>query len=313
MLRALLVSSDGRLRSGWAICVFAITALAVGGPLVLLIQLAGFVPERWAVDEPRFGAQSGAFLLAVLAATAAGCLAVRQPFVSAGLGGPRPLKRLLAGAGIGAGLVGLASAVPALVGRGEFELSVAPPPVLLKSALSQLAALGPSSIAEEIALRGFVLQQLVRGTNRPIAVGATSALFGLGHLDNPSAGWLALANITLVGVWLAALTLRSGSLWLAIGAHASWNWFEGFVFGQPVSGLAPGPSLFLHRALDDGAWTGGSFGPEAGGPACALLLAAIALSLVLPWPRRGPDAARGGGGREDPGEAGPQEQPRGGE
>jgi len=57
--------------------------------------------------------------------------------------------------------------------------------------------------------------------------------------------------------------LRTKQLWLSIGIHIGWNFFEGVVFGFPVSGLnvyhliritVSGPAL----------WTGGEFGPEAG-------------------------------------------------
>jgi hypothetical protein len=85
-----------------------------------------------------------------------------------------------------------------------------------------------------------------------------------------------------VGVWFGVLTARTGSLWCALGLHLSWNFCEGFVFGQPVSGLRPGASLLGGTVGEAGFWSGGGFGPEAAGWTAVLLLLAIGLCLL--WP-----------------------------
>ena len=89
--------------------------------------------------------------------------------------------------------------------------------------------------------------------------------------------------MALVGAWFGATMIRSGSVWMPMGLHVAWNFFEGFVFGQPVSGNPPGTSLFVAGpAAPPGFWSGGAFGPEAAGWTALVLVAGLALTLVSP-------------------------------
>jgi len=113
----------------------------------------------------------------------------------------------------------------------------------------------------------------------------SSALFGLIHLGNPNATLVGAAGIFFAGLLFAYAFLRTKQLWLPIGLHIGWNFFEGVVFGFPVSGLdiyalarisVHGPEL----------WTGGAFGPEAG----LIVLPAIVVGglLIYLYSRRRP-------------------------
>jgi membrane protease YdiL (CAAX protease family) len=118
---------------------------------------------------------------------------------------------------------------------------------------------------EELLSRGYHLQTLESGLNTFWAVLLSSAVFGVMHLGNPNAEskWFVTIGILLAGIFLAYGYLRTRQLWLPIGLHIGWNFFEGAVFGFPVSGLS---TYRLTRVSIDGPklWTGGSFGPEAG-------------------------------------------------
>ena len=143
--------------------------------------------------------------------------------------------------------------------------------------------LGPTSVGEELLLRGVVMRQLAIVTRPWIAVALTGCAFGLMHLVNPGASWIAALNVALVGLWFGVLAIRT-SLWTSIGAHLAWNWFEGFVLGQPVSGIAPGTSLFAGSVQPRGFFSGGDFGPEASGLTTVLL--AIATLVCALWPKK---------------------------
>jgi len=116
---------------------------------------------------------------------------------------------------------------------------------------------------EELLSRGYHLQTIASGINLFWGVIISSAVFGLLHLGNPNATWISAAGIFFAGVYLAYGYIRTKQLWLSIGLHIGWNFFEGVVFGFPVSGL---DTYALTRINVDGPelWTGGAFGPEAG-------------------------------------------------
>ncbi|MCZ7553713.1 MAG: CPBP family intramembrane metalloprotease [Anaerolineales bacterium] len=145
----------------------------------------------------------------------------------------------------------------------------------LLTTLALLAGFTATGWQEELYFRGYLLQNLRAGLNLGWGVALSTAAFSLAHFANPHASAIALLGILLAGLLFAYAYLRSGRLWLAIGLHIGWNFFEGAVFGFPVSGMETlrlihpqvnGPELF----------TGGAFGPEAG----LALLPALALGAL---------------------------------
>ena len=128
--------------------------------------------------------------------------------------------------------------------------------------------------AEELAFRGYFLLNLAEGLNsrwiKPKAALIiswifTSVIFGFGHLGNPNATMVSSLNIALAGIFIGFAYVLTGSLALPIGLHITWNFFQGNVFGFPVSGTTDWSTTFL--AVQQGGpevWTGGSFGPEGG-------------------------------------------------
>jgi len=129
---------------------------------------------------------------------------------------------------------------------------------------------------EELISRGYHLQTIASGTSLVWGWFLSSAVFGALHLGNPYASWMAAAGIVLAGMFLGYAYVRTGQLWLSMGLHVGWNFFEGVVFGFPVSGFT---FYNLLRISVSGpvAWTGGAFGPEAG----LVLVPALAIGVLL--------------------------------
>lgn len=116
---------------------------------------------------------------------------------------------------------------------------------------------------EELVYRGYIMQSLASGLNLTLGILISSIYFGIEHLSNPNSNGMAVAGIFLIGLFFAYAYVRAGQLWLPIGLHIGWNFFESAVFGFPVSGYDR-PGLLHITVSGPEFWTGGAFGPEAG-------------------------------------------------
>jgi hypothetical protein len=130
---------------------------------------------------------------------------------------------------------------------------------------------------EELLSRGYWLQNLEEGMRLPAALVISSFTFALGHLLNPNISWMAIVGLTAAGFFLAYGYLVTRQLWLPIGLHIGWNFFEGPIFGFPISGLTQFFSLFTASRSGPEWLTGGAFGPEAGLIQYPVLLLSIGL------------------------------------
>jgi membrane protease YdiL (CAAX protease family) len=149
---------------------------------------------------------------------------------------------------------------------------------LVSGALAALWFFVLPAAAEEALFRGYPLQVMARAWGGPWALVISGVAFGLLHGRNPEVGAFGLLNILGAGVFLGAIQLRTGSLWLASGVHLGWNWAHGFLADLPVSGLDVVDNPALAPVLDGPEWiTGGAFGPEAG------LAGAVALWAAAGW------------------------------
>ena len=128
-------------------------------------------------------------------------------------------------------------------------------------------------IYEELVSRGYLLRNLAEGLSLPLAVIVSSAIFAVLHATNDNATIFSTLGLFVNGLLFAAARLIAGRLSAAIGLHIAWNFFQGVVFGFPVSGDKEGASLIAIEQRGADFITGGAFGPEAG-------LVGIAASLI---------------------------------
>jgi len=103
-----------------------------------------------------------------------------------------------------------------------------------------------------------------------------SALFGLGHYQNPNATLPGTLNVCLAGALLSVAYLRTRSLWLPYGIHLGWNLLTGLLVGLPVSGVRIA-SVWRIETEGPPELTGGAFGPEGGLAATVAIIAAAVI------------------------------------
>lgn len=145
-------------------------------------------------------------------------------------------------------------------------------------------------IYEELVSRGYQLKNMAEGLSfSPVgqkrgmllAWLISSGIFGLLHAFNPNATTISTVNLFLAGLFLGLPFILTDQLAIPIGIHITWNFFQGNVFGFPVSGTSANETTFI--AVQQGGpdlWTGGAFGPEAG---LLGIAAMIVGSLLIVW------------------------------
>lgn len=185
--------------------------------------------------------------------------------------------RMETAAGLGLGALMIATGFGALIFLQELQwigTNVDLSNILLGVVLFVLVA-----IAEELLLRGYVLNNLMKSMHRLIALVISSVMFTLVHIFNPDFSWIGFLNILLAGILLGLPYIYTKSLWLPIALHFSWNFFQGIIFGFNVSGHQT-YSLFTQSRTADTIWNGGKFGFE--GSVLSLIFQGIAI-LSLWW------------------------------
>lgn len=287
--RVFITPGEPRLRSGWRLLIHALLLMIFLFVFTLLFTVIGALLGTLDLEAALAGQALGLSII-TLASPAAITLATwiarrfldRRSFVSLGFRFDRYVTEDLAFGFLLPGvLFGLIYAFETGAGWLTYQGNA------LQNG-SWMDAVGGLAIGlvmfiivgyqEELLSRGYQLQNLIDGTNLPLAVLISSSVFALLHLGNPSADWVSTLGILLAGFFLAYGWVRTRKLWLPIGLHIGWNFFEGTVFGFPVSGT--GGFNFIHQTVTGPKLiTGGGFGPEAG----LVVVPALALGALGIW------------------------------
>jgi len=280
IFQKIFISPDEtRLRAGWRLLI---QSLLLGVFLVIL----GFIANQGLglLSEITY---IGYLLLGALATSAAVTISVylarrfldRRSFASLGLKvGSQMVYDLLFGIGLTGLMMGLIFFVLWALNWLQIESfawQFESWGKVVASVVSMTILFTFVSWQEELHIRGYWLQNLSAGLSKSLGVLLSSAVFALAHWFNPNLDWMGLLGLFIAGLFLAYGYLRTRQLWLPIGLHLGWNFFEGTMFGFPVSGQYH-YQLIRHTITGPDLITGGAFGPEAG----LILLPALILGVV---------------------------------
>ena len=181
----------------------------------------------------------------------------REPFTSIGLEFSGYKDDFVSGLLLGVGLI--------VLGFGTLYifnfLSVASIQFSLIDQLFYLSLFAVVYLNEEIAIRGYILQNLSSSFNKYIALVLSSLVFMIMHIGNPNMSAVPLFNLFLAGLLLGVYYIHKNNLWFPIGAHITWNYFQGPVLGFEVSGNDV-DSIFIQSLDGSELITGGEFGFE---------------------------------------------------
>lgn len=202
-----------------------------------------------------------------------------RPISSLGFRGSRAPIRFGVGLLISAAMMTLGVLIPAALGElavGRSEHAQSGTSALLPL-IPLLLLFTLQAATEEAVFRGYMLPMGLRQIPGWAAVLGTSVIFANMH---PGAGVIGTANIVLYAVFACLVVIQQGSLWLICGFHAGWNFFQGNVYGVPVSGTAKPTSLFTFGPTPGSrdVISGGAFGIEASLIGTGLLVLAIAVT-----------------------------------
>jgi membrane protease YdiL (CAAX protease family) len=276
--------AERRLRAGWRLLLQVLLQIFMTAAAGLVLYVAGNSLFMKLGGDGALAALAAGEVIETFAMLTSLLLVRRfldhRPFESLGLRMySRTALDLAAGIGITFVIMGLIFGAEWALGwltvKGS-ALSTTPVFSVITNATLWLGVFVAVGWNEELMSRGYHMQTIASGMGWFWGLMISSAIFGLLHLGNPNATWLSAAGIFFAGVFLGYAYLRTGQLWLSIGLHIGWNFFEGVVFGFPVSGL---DTYRIALATDRGPnlWTGGAFGPEAG----LIILPALAIGLAL--------------------------------
>lgn len=282
-MKAIFVSpEDGRLRAGWRILAFIAGLMALNAAMFLGVRaINGSLPKDSILPFLIFG------FVATVSVYVARRFLDKRSFRSLGLRLDRfAIADVIGGVLISALVMAIMFFMLLAAGLIQFEGFVwwtdNPPGTAVLSAavlpaiLMVLLELAIVAWWEELVFRGYLFQNTVSGLGLMWSVAVLSLIFGLLHAMNPNATLLSSVLITLLTPQLFYAYLKTGQLWLPIGIHWGWNFFQASVFGFAASGQSS-PTMIAQSPIGPDWLSGGAFGAEGS----VLIIPVTAFSMVV--------------------------------
>lgn len=138
-----------------------------------------------------------------------------------------------------------------------------------------------AALAEELIFRGYMIPLIAKDFHFMVALLISSLAFAIVHIANAHFTWVAFVNIFLGGYLMAVIFYKNQDLYMPLGLHWFWNYYQGNILGFGVSGNEVESLLSIE--MDGNEWmTGGEFGLE-GSIITAILLLITSLWMTVKW------------------------------
>ena len=299
------------LRPGWGLLIFMLIFAGFSGITAAVVQKVHPTPVKTAQQRKAEGVQEqrpaemliiegvGFSMIALTSWIMARI--ERRPIGRYGLGGHQKIKSFSIGFLWGllflTALVGTLWKLRLLAFNGRLLFGAA----LWRYAGLWLLGFVLVGLLEEYMLRGYLQYTIARGAASLYAMlfdtrhsetlgfwtaaAGLSFVFGFGHGNNPGESVIGLWSAGLIGMIFCLTLWKTGSLWWALGFHASWDWAQSFLFGVADSGTMVQGHLLASHPTGKLLLSGGATGPE--GSALILpVLALLTVIIVLTLPKR---------------------------
>ena len=284
-IRWVFEDKDG-IRAGWGVLLFVL--LFVGFEILTGRLLLQFLPRgpHSAGMPVRLGLiMEGAQLAPLFLATGIMALIERRSLLAYGYQGTAKAIRFISGLVWGFGAI---SALVLVLWKAHllvFDGLQLHGAAIWKYGFAWAFLFVVVAIFEESTVRGYLQFTLTRGIGFWWGALLLSLLFGFSHGTNPGESPAGLFGAAATGLVLCLSLWYTGSLWWALGCHASWDWAESYFYGTSDSGVVAQGHLLGEHPIGQRLWSGGATGPE--GSLLALgVLAIMALFMWLWWRNR---------------------------
>ncbi len=285
-------ATENRLKAGWRILIFLVMFWVFSSSIFLVKPLLGDITKSEFLENYSVLIVFLLTLSASLAVPLARRVLDKRSFVSLGLSLNKPaLKDLLFGFCISGLMAGLFFFIMLIFGLIEFNgfnlgsLSAHAGKSFNYVAFMSVFSLGSLFVLllehifvgywEELVFRGYLFQNMIDGMGIKVAIIVSCLIYGLIHLMNPNAGLLSSSIIILFGFLRIYGYLLTKTLFLSIGMHIGWNFFQGPIFGFAASGHQM--ATFINQNPLGKNWlSGGEFGPEGS----IIIIPIIVLALL---------------------------------
>jgi uncharacterized protein len=304
-LHKVFIGPDG-LRAGWGLLIFLALLGASFKGINAVGQLMHMAPKRRGGDDSPitltflFIAETLP-IIAMLLATWIMSKIERRPHSVYGLGGVRKSSLVSAGFAWGTAFLSLLLFILWVSGHLIVEERLLFGAAIFRFGGLWLLGFLLAGLQEEYLNRGYLQFTLTRGltgvyhwifkTHHSAALGfwttalILSVLFGLSHGVNPGESPIGLIAAGLAGMIFCLSLWRTGSLWWAIGFHASWDWAQSFIYGVSDSGMKIQHRLLATHPIGKPLMSGGTVGPE-GSIFVLLVLVLVSLVTIVTLPRK---------------------------